>query len=180
MAQIHATLRRPTYQPSPRWGQCAAPIGGKVMMWGGLTEDFVQTRSRPIQSVEVLDTLVEEWQHKDTSGEAPPSLYGGACAAVQHTVYVCCGGDGTSFHNPFHALDSSQWRAVRPTNQDQGPMPISGCAIVSIDSDKLALVGGYGSTMFVRDTRDTDGNGWTNELHLFSSNRVSIHPKTIL
>ncbi len=179
MAQIRATLRRPAYQPSPRFGHYAAPIGGKVVMWGGLTDDFVKTRSKPIESVEVLDTLVEEWQHNSTSGEAPPPMYQGACAAVGNTIYTCCGFDGTSPHNSVHVLDSDQWRTVRPTNPDQGPMPKCACAMIAFSNDKLALVGGYGKpthpiqpgSTFVRHTSFTDGRGFTNELHFFCTKK---------
>ncbi len=180
MAQIRATLRRPAYQPSPRFGHYAAPIGSKVVMWGGRTDDFAKTRSKPIESVEVLDTLVEEWQHKSTSGEAPPPMYDGACAAVEHMLYTCCGYNGTSFCNSVHVLeDSSQWRTVRPTNPDQGPIRKSGCAMISISNDKLAVVGGYGipthpiqpGSTFIRNTSFTNGRGWTNELHFLSTKR---------
>ncbi len=148
-------------------------------MWGGRTDDFVMTRSKPIESVEVLDTLVEEWQHKSTSGEAPPPMYNGACAAVGNTLYTCCGYDGSSLHNSVHVLDSSQWRTVQPTNPDQGPIPKTGCGMISTSNDKLAVVGGYGTpshpiqpgATFVKDTSYIDGRGWSNELHFFCTKK---------
>ncbi len=182
LARILSLTRRPAYQPSPRFGHYAAPIGGKVVMWGGRTDDFVKTKSKPIESVEVLDMLVEEWQHKSTSGEAPPPMYQGACVAVGNTIYTCCGHDGTSYYNSVHVLDSSTWRStcrtVRPTNPDQGPIPKLGCAMIAISNDKLALVGGWGipthpiqpGSTFVR-TSSPDGRGLTNELHHFCTKK---------
>ena len=51
-----------------------------------------------------------------------------------------------------------------------------GCGMVSFLHNKLAIFGGYGiprgptqpGAMFTRDTRFTDGSGWSNELHVFN------------
>ncbi len=176
LTKICSLTRHSSYQPSPRWGHYSVPIGGKVYTWSGCGVKGV--KHPPV--VEVFDGIVEAWQQIRTTGLPPPPMYLGACAAVGTSMYVTCGVGGASRHSCLYSLDSASyvWNGVQPNNPGDGPMEKSGCGMVCIDDDKLALIGGFGKpthplqpgATFVRNTWLTDGEGWTNEFHLFHTN----------
>ncbi len=176
LAKIWSVTRPSSYQPAPRFGHYTVSIAGKVYVWSGCGAEGVKRQS----VVEVIDGIVEEWQQKTTTGVPPPPMYRGACAAVGTSMYVTCGYDGASWYSSLHSLDSVSyvWNGVQPTNPGDGPMEKFGCGMISIDDDKLALIGGYGKpthplqpgATFVRNTNYTDGRGWTDAFHLFHTN----------
>ncbi len=176
LAKIWSVTRPSSYQPAPRFRHYTVPIGGKVYVWSGCGAEGVKHQS----VVEVFDGIVEEWQQKTTTGVPPPPMHSGGCAAVGTAMYVSSGTDGTSRYSSLHSLDSVSyvWNGVQPTNPGDGPMEKTGCGMISIDEDKLALIGGYGKpthplqpgATFVRNTSVTDGSGWTDEFHLFHTN----------
>ncbi len=144
-----------------------------MFMWSGCAVEGVKR-----QSVEVFDGIMEEWQQKLTTGVPPLVMYSGACAAVGASIYVCSGRNETSLYSSLHSLDSVSyvWNGVQPTNPGDGPMEKYGCGMISIDSNKLALIGGYGNpthplhtgATFVKET--SFRSGWTNEFHFFLTN----------
>ncbi len=176
LAKIWSVTRPSSYQPSPRFGHYTVPIGGKLFVWSGCCAEGV--KRQPV--VEVFDGIIEEWQQKRTTGVPSPPMDTGGCATVGTAIYACCGADGTSRYSSLHSLDSDSyvWNGVQPTNPGDGPMEKSGCGMISIDDDKLALIGGYGKpthplqpgATFVRNTSVTSGRGWTDEYHLFHTN----------
>ena len=132
-------------------------------------------------SIQTFDIFHEKWEQKGTTGLAPPGLYSGACTTVSETLYHFGGGDGHSWYNTLHSLDtvSLDWRALHGHTQNPAdqPMPKTGCGLVTYaDTASLVLFAGYGvphgatqpGSRFVQSTRFTDGSGWTNELHLFN------------
>ena len=52
----------------------------------------------------------------------------------------------------------------------------TGCRMIPVCHDTLALFGGYGiprgdiqaASSFIKDDRFSDGRGWTNEFHIFN------------
>ncbi len=165
-----------TYEPSPRFSPFTASIGGKLYMWGGLTEDRSEHGKRREQTDEVFDPYIEVWSQQPTTGTPHPlGLYHGACAAIVHSMYLCCGADGSSYHNTIHELSvaTRKWRGVGVRNPSEGPMRKHGCQMVVYEG-KLVLFGGYGipshrmqpGASVKKDTWYTDGRGWSNELHV--------------
>ncbi len=166
-----------TYEPSPRFSPFTASIGGKLYMWGGLTEDRSEHGKRRVQTVmDVFDPYIEVWSQQPTTGTPPPlGLYAGACAAIAHSMYLCCGVDGFSFHNTLHELSvaTRKWRGIGVRNPSEGPMRKRGCQMVVYEG-KLVLFGGYGipshrmqpGASFIKGPRLTDVHGCSNELHV--------------
>ena len=158
-------------EPSPRWGQLSAVVEEKLCVYGGRTKDFLNEKSGLASSVHSFDGLLESWYSEDT-GDPPPGLYGGACASAGHHVYVYGGVDGPAYQGSLHQLDTRTrtWKQLSST----GPMRKTGCKMVAYDSN-LVLFGGYGipsgptqpGAEFVKNSKYTDGSGWTNELHTF-------------
>ena len=66
------------------------------------------------------------------------------------------------------------WSQLSAVAED-GPMRKDACGMVYFNSDKLAVVGGYGhpvgpvqlGSLFIPNERFADGSGWTNEIHIF-------------
>ena len=170
------------YQPSPRFGHCAAQIGEKAYLWGGRTQNFSTSGRKTLQSeIEIFSVFHETWSKKNVSGAAPPGLIEGACTVVSETLYHFGGYDGHSWYNTLHSLDTVtlDWRALHGHTQNPAdqPMPKGGCGLVTYtDAASLVLFAGYGipnnatqpGSRFIESTNFSDGSGWTNELHLFN------------
>ncbi len=172
------------YEPLPRMAPFTASIGGKLYMWGGITQDWSELGRRRLRSVvEVFDPYIEVWSQQPTTGTPPPlGLFAGACGVIADCIYICCGHDGSSPHNSLHELCVTTWKwtGIGIRNPSEGPMRKTGCQMVVYEG-KLVLFGGFGipthhgdhmppGASFSKCTRFTDGRGWTNELHI-------VHPK---
>ena len=177
------------YEPSPKFGHGAAPVGGRCYLWGGHVQDFSESGRRKLMStIEVFDSYLETWEKHHTTGMPPPGLYFGVCTSLLDSLYWFGGNNGSScYHNSLHRLDPTtlEWRELQPLNQVDGPMRKAGCGVVTFLQDKLAVFGGYGiprgptqpGATFTSDTRFTDGSGWSDELHVFDiteGNFVSV------
>ena len=175
---VQSLLGRKPYEPLPRYGHCVIPVNGKLYAWGGRIQDWSENSRKNLASaLETFDPYVELWENQSTTGVLPPGLIDGACTAIGESMYNYGGTDGWSYFNTFHQLGTArrQWREVEVHNPSEGPIAKAACAMISYDGDKLVLIGGYGiptgpiqpGSTFIRDSRYTDGRGWTNELHLF-------------
>ena len=171
--------RTKLHRPFPRFSHGAAAVGGRCYLWGGCVQDFTESGRRELAStVEIFDPHLETWEEHHTTGVPPPGLYSGACTSLLDSLYWFGGNDGISFYNSLHRLDPTtlKWREIQPLNQADGPMRKIGCGMVSFFQDQLAVFGGYGiptgptqpGAMFTKDTRYTDGRGWSNELYVFN------------
>ena len=167
------------YEPSPRFLHGAVSVGERCYLWGGCVQDFSESGRRKLAStIEIFDPYLETWKEHHTTGAPPPGLCCGACTSLLDSLYWFGGDDGSSFYNPLHRLDPTtlEWRALQPLNQANRPMRKSGCGMVSFLQDKLAVFGGNGiptgptqsGAMFTKNTKYTDGRGWSNELHVFN------------
>ena len=170
------------YQPSPRFDHCAAQIGEKSFLWGGLSQDVsMSVRKTPASVVETFDSFQEKWDNKRTTGVTPPGLYDGVCTTVSESVYHFGGYDGQSNHNSLHCLNSVtlEWTEIHSQTPGNKPMPKSGCGMVTYHDEavtSLAVFAGFGKPInptqpgatFIQSAVLTDGRGYTNELHLFN------------
>lgn len=168
------------YEPSPRYWHLSTSCQGKVLLWGGLSKDFVKMKERAkLASVmEIFDPNLRKWEQKPVTGALPPGLYAGASSSMMDTAYAFGGTDGINRHNSLHQLKASsmEWSELKVCNPQDGPMKKSGCVMVSYNDDTIVLFGGFGipssaiqsGSSFIKDTRSSDGRGWTNELHLFN------------
>ena len=184
MAFISYSTFHPTEvnEPTPRFSHCAAAVGGRCYLWGGVVQDFFEIDWKELVStVEIFDPYLETWEKHPTTGDPPPGLYDAACTSVLNSVYWFGGWDGWSFYNSLHRLDTTtlEWRKVQPLNPAEGPMRKVWCGMVSFSQDKLATFGGYGhpttsplqsGATFIKNPFSS-GMGWSNELHVFDITR---------
>ena len=165
------------YQPAPRAWHGAAPIGDRLYMWGGITEDFSESGRRKVASVvEMYNPYLEAWQQEAITGVPPPGLSSGGSTSVHESLLWYGGYDGKSKFGTLHQLNTTtlNWEELH-RNTPQGPMAKHVCGLALFQGGKVGLFGGYGiptgptqpGSTFTRDTRYSDGNGWTNEFHLF-------------
>ena len=141
-------------------------------MWGGRTKDFLQEKSELASSVHCFDPLLEFWDVNKIRGVPPTGLYAGACTSAGHQVYLYGGRDESYYQGSLHHLDTRSWTWKQLSSA--GPMRKVTCGMVAHDS-KLVLFGGFGypsgptqpEAGFIKNSRFTDGVGWTNEVHTF-------------
>ena len=178
----------PQYQPSPRAWHCAAQVGENFMLWGGLTQDFSESKREMLAcEIEVFDTCSERWVKKTTAvvPHAPIGLYFCACTVVAETLYHFGGRYESTYYNALRSLNAvsntQQWEELCEENTADQPMPKSACGIAAYHNKalgitNLAVFAGYGrpddpvkaGESFIRHDKFSDGRGWTNELHLFN------------
>lgn len=168
------------YEPLSRFFHISQSVGSKVVVAAGRTKDFSEQRTRQLSSVvEVLDTYSELWEQKEVTGDAPLSgTHENACASINDDLFFFGGRDDSgNLFSTLHKLDTKTWRWCQVHDgqlSPQGaPMPKCGCGMISF-GDKLGVFGGEGIPgrptepgSFIRNTKYTNGRGWTNEFHIY-------------
>ena len=172
------------YEPLPRFGHISGRVGSKVVVQGGRTKDFSEKSKQHLSSVvEIFDPYSESWEQTQVEGNAPlPGTYAAASASLHDDLFSFGGYDGIDFFNTVHRLDTKTWcwSQVSPQNADGAPMPKYGCGMIAF-RNSLVVFGGYGRPRgptepqsFIKDTRHTDGGGWTNEFHIYNLSEGNI------
>ena len=90
------------------------------------------------------------------------------------------GHDGSGRCGGLYKLTSLEWSQLSTESDTNSPMIKDGCRIVCFSNKKkLAIIGGYGlplgppqpGSSFIKDKRYTGGYGWTNEIHIFDTDK---------
>ena len=185
MALSKLTGSSSKYEPLPRLWHIPSRVGSKVVVQGGLTKDFSEKRRRHLSSVvEIFDLYCESWEQRPVTGEAPsPGTYSAASASLHDDLFSFGGYDGRRrCLNTLRRLDTEKlcWSQVSPQNADGAPMPKFGCGIIALGSG-LGVLGGCGvprgptePQSFIKDTRSTEGRGWTNEFHIYNLSQGNL------
>ena len=164
------------YEPMPRYFHVSQSVGSKVLVRGGRTKDFSEQHLSSV--VELFDPYSELWEQKQVEGDIPsPGTQLEASASVNNDLFSFGGLDGSGkYINALRKLDTKtwRWRQLSPQNAEGAPMPKVGCGMGAF-GDSLGVFGGRGIPRgptqpgsFIKDTRCTDGSGWTNEFHLYN------------
>ena len=166
------------YEPLPRFYHISSRVGSKVVVQGGLTNDFSEKSRQHLSSVvEIFDLYSESWEQRPVTGDAPsPGTYRAATASLHDDLFSFGGTDSRQYLYTLHRLDTEKlcWSQVSPRNADGAPMPKWGCGMIAF-ANGLGVFGGYGvprgptePRSFIKNTRFTDGSGWTNEFHIYN------------
>ena len=166
------------YEPLPRFRHISECVGSRIIVQGGWTKDFSEKSRQNLSSVvEVFDPYSELWEQQQVEGDAPlPGTFAAASASLHHNLFSFGGFYDGDYYNSLHRLDTKtwQWCEVSPQNADGAPMPKYSCRMISF-RDSLGVFGGVGipggptePQSFIKDTRYTDGSGWTNEFHIYN------------
>lgn len=157
-------------EPSNRYGYCSAPVQETFCLWGGAEEST--------STLESFDLLAEAWTTIECSGPSPLGLQGGACASAGDYVYQYGGFDyGSGFDGSLHQLDikSGVWKELSKAGSTGAPLKKRGASMIAY-ANKLLVFGGWGlpahptqeGSQFIEPARrETNGSGWTNEVHTY-------------
>ena len=169
------------FEPLPRFHHISSRVGSKVVVQGGLTKDFSEKSRQHLSSVvEIFHLYSESWEQRPVTGDAPsPGTYGAASASLHDNLFSFGGYDGSQFFNTLRRLDIEKlcWSQV---SADGTPMPKYGCGMIAFGNG-LGVLGGYGvprgptePQSFIKNTRFTDGSGWTNEFHIYNLSQGNL------
>ena len=152
-----------------------------MIVQGGRTKDFSEQSKQHLATVvEIFDVYTESWEQSKASGFTPSyGTYENAFTALRDDLFSF-GGRGASgnLSNTLHRLDTQtlRWCQLSPQNAEGAPMPKYGCGMISF-RDSLGVFGGQGiprgptkPQSFIRNSRHTDGRGFTNEFHIYQLN----------
>ena len=163
---------RAKYEPLPRYFHVSQSVGNIVLVQGGWTKNFSEESRQHLTSiVEAFDLYSELWEQRQVEGDAPsPGTYLAASASFHDDLFTFGGLDGRNYFNTLHRLDTKTWRwcQLSPQNAEGAPPPKCGCGMI-LFGDSLGVFGGYTTEpqSFIKNTRFTDGSGWTNEFHIY-------------
>ena len=163
-------------EPSNRFFPVCVPVEGKLHVWGGdsrnLSKGKVSLKDHT-STVFAFDSYLEIWSHINAKGTPPPGLYRCAYTSAGHYLYTFGGHDsGHKYNSSLHQLDTktSMWTEL----SKDGPMKKTSSAMVFYNN-QLIVFGGAAAipsgpiqpgSEFIVDN-ETDGGGWTNEMHSF-------------
>ena len=184
MALSKLTGASSKYEPLPRLWHISSRVGSKVVVQGGLTNDFSEKSWQHLSSVvEIFDPYSESWEQRPVTGDAPsPGTYDSASASLHDDLFSFGGVDGRQRFNTLRRLDTEKlcWSQVSPQNADGAPMRKTGCGMIAFGNG-LGVFGGYGvprgptePQSFIKSTIFTDGRGWTNEFHIYNLSQGNL------
>ena len=164
-AVIMAAMKKRYREPLPVGFAFATDIGRKIYHWAG------NEHSKDRQyKVDIFDPIRESWKQVDSRGDTPGGHLGGATAAVLNDMYTYGGGET---YNGLHKLDTTtmRWSYINP-NSPIRPSAKTGCKMVCLPGNRLALFGGYTPKVVKKNKNPFQKNATTggtcNELHIFS------------
>ena len=179
--------RQQAYEPAPRLLHVSFSAKRQLYLWGGQTVEFetdLETYNIKLgRCIEQFDADFEDWRQLNTAGTLHSGLVNAACVSVGESVITYGGHNGKRYEGVLSRLnlETLTWSQLSPETAG-GPMRKAGCGLIIVQ-DKLVLIGGHAiptgpiqpqaTLNFVRDTRFTDGSGWTNEIHEFNMSQGS-------
>lgn len=123
-------------------------------------------------SIGVFDPQTEQWTLQPTTGPPPSGISDGRCTIIG--THLFCFGGASQINDLYKLdLDTFVWSEVHPSNDpSEWPMGKQGYGMVAVNDKTLCCFGGYGkgegpSQLGSTFTFHKDGEGWTNEFHLF-------------
>ena len=183
---------RDLYEPKPRYDHVAVSSRGQVIVWGGLTSDSDDPAADPSRLkfasasvVEQFNPCTEVWCQRSTVGTPHPGRQSPACTLSHDgNDLFMYGGNGLGGNLASRTrgvlsrlnIKTLTWSLLCPEALGGAPMKKYGSGMFMFKyGDKVAVIGGYGfptcptqpGATFIRDTKFTDGIGWSNECHVF-------------
>lgn len=170
---------------SPREGQCASVIDGKMYVFGGVSHT---NDDEPIECNELLvyDGEIDKWAKVDSLGDKPMSRVGATMSAVGSKLYLFGGlNNDHGWLNDVNLFDSvlNKWETIEV--KGKGPCPRDKLCSTVI-GEKIYLFGGFGPQSLEEelteeeiDTEDEDipeeadqnaaHFGWFNDIFVFDT-----------
>ena len=167
-------------EPEPRRGGCGTAIHNRFFIYRGFQQSFRGLSTFPRKShVETFNSNTTKWTQESTTGPNPPGLMYSACTSIGSKLFSYGGWTGRSYTDALCELDTTtmQWRQLQPLNPSEGPMKKRNAGMIALSSNMLCVIGGWGIpsgtihplSKFTKDSRYSDGRGWTNEVHVYNT-----------
>ena len=174
--------------PSPRFWHFSQLVEGNIYIGGGNVPSYKKKRGRAhlTTSIEKFDVKERIWQQLETKGDHHPGLTGVASASFGKYLFAFGGNNAGGGLNAVLSqldLDTLTWSQLSPETAD-GPMRKDAGGMVHFGEVSLAVMCGYatpkdptkynggssdhGSRFIVREGPSAEGDGWTNEMHVFN------------
>ena len=168
-------------EPAARFNHAAFSVEGRVYVRGGRTADFElgseDEKIKLATCVEQFDPYLEVWRQLNTTGTPHTGLAAYGCTSFGEHAYMYGGISRERYEGVLSCLNvkTLTWSLICP-GTDGGPMKKYGSGMFMFKyGEKVAVIGGYGiptgptqpGATFTRNTRFTDGRGWSNEFHVF-------------
>ena len=134
--------------------------------------------------IDVFDPICESWEQLDSHGDTHMAEHSGACASVANNLYTFSGMAEKSRYDSLHKLDTTtmRWSYIRPRSSSVCPSAKTGCRMIPLPGNRLALFGGYTQKVVKKKMNPFQKNrtsgGTCNELHIFhiDSSECPIQP----
>ena len=183
---LRALSFKQPYEPKPRLWHNTGAVRGDCFVSAGRTVDYDKTNRDELSSnIEVFDQYFEQWRQLKTTGSPPKGLYnGGCCVSPSGDLYMYAGGiGGSASRGGLYKLSSLKWTQLSEESDVKSPGRKHACAIACFNTKRVAVIGGYGppsaslqsEATFIKDKRYANGEGWTNEVHIFDADECGFH-----
>ena len=169
-------------EPEPRFGARGTAIHNRFFIYCGWMQSFRGLSLRDLPhtfQVETFNADTTKWTQMATTGPNPPGLWDSACTSIGSKLFSYGGWSGKSHTDALCELDTTtmQWRQLQPLNPSEGPMKKQDARMIALSSNMLCVIGGWGipsgtihpASKFTKDSRFSDGSGWTNEVHVYNT-----------
>ena len=183
--------------PSPRFWHFSQldQVEGNVYIGGGNVPTYEKKtgRARLTTTIEKFDMKQRIWQQLETKGDHHSGLTGVACASFGKYLFAFGGNNARGGLNAVLSqldLHTLTWSRLSPETAD-GPMRKDASGMVHFGEDSLAVMCGYatpkdptiynggssdhGSRFIIREGPSAEGDGWTNEMHVFNCESKDGH-----
>jgi hypothetical protein len=181
--------------PSPRFWHFSQLVAGNVYIGGGNIPQYKKRkgRTRLLKTIEEFSVKDRRWRQRETKGDHHPGLTGVACASFRKYLFAYGGNNAEDLNGVLSQLDleTFTWSRLSPETAD-GPMRKDASGMVHFGEDGLAVMCGYAtprdgtklnggssdhdSRFITRDGPSAEGDGWTNEMHIFNHKSEDDHP----
>ena len=181
--------------PNPRFWHFSQLVKGNVYVGGGNIPQYKtkKARARLLRTIEEFNVEERKWRQRETTGDHHPGLTGVACASFGKYLFAYGGNNSKDLNGVLSQLDLDTfiWSQLSPETAD-GPMKKDASGMVHFGEDGLAVMCGYAtprnrtklsggssdrdSRFIKREGPSADGDGWTNEMHIFNHKTKDDHP----
>ena len=181
--------------PSPRFWHFSQLVKSNVYVGGGNIPQYKKkkARARLLRTIEEFSIEERKWRQRETTGDHHPGLTGVACASFGKYLFAYGGNNSKGLNGVLSQLDLDTfiWSQLSPETAD-GPMKKDASGMVHFGEDSLAVICGYAtprngmklnggssdcdSRFIVREGPSAEGDGWTNEMHIFNHKTKDNHP----
>ncbi|XP_048583338.1 rho GTPase-activating protein gacHH isoform X2 [Nematostella vectensis] len=159
---------------SPRDGHCAASVGSKLYVFGGVAWNVTIGEVSEMNEMLVYDLESQTWSKPVTRGDTPSSRSSATMCSVGNTLFMFGGlSRDSGWLNDLYAFntDSMQWKAIEAKGTYPSPRDKLGSVAMGT---KMLIFGGFGP----KEDDEMAGPGeaeftWFNDIFAFDTENLT-------